>query len=100
MVCSVRLIWMEFCLNIGHGAPKRLNLPVFFNVAASNLLPEHAQTGRPRQCYQAISEAVLISVHWEKKSQVLSSIRKIIAFTNQHESGPLNPGLKWVANMA
>lgn len=44
--------------------------------------------------------AVLISVHWEKKSQVLSSIRKIIAFTNQHESGPLNPGLKWVANMA
>lgn len=52
------------------------------------------------QCYQATSDAVLISVHWEKKSQVLSSIRKIIAFTNQHESGPLNPGLKWVANMA
>lgn len=100
MVCSVRLIWMEFCLNIGRGSPKRLNLPVFFNVAASNLLSEHAQTDRPRQRYQATSEAVLISVYWEKKSQVLSSIRKIIAFTNQRESGPLNPGLKWVANMA
>lgn len=36
MVCSVRLIWVEFSLNIGPGDPKRLNLPGFFKVAASN----------------------------------------------------------------
>jgi len=47
VICSMRLIWVNFYLNMGSGALKRLKLPVVFKLAASNLLPECAQTVRP-----------------------------------------------------
>lgn len=81
-------------MNRGTGSSKKQNLPVVFQVAVSNLLPEHAQradlfelTGSG-QHYEATSGASLGFCLLGEESPETPSIERMTVFNTSIESGP------------
>lgn len=80
-------------MNRGTGSSKRQNLPVVFQVAVSNLLPEHAQRADLLELTGLGSTMRLLLEHSRvlssgEKSPETPSIERMTVFNTSIESGP------------
>lgn len=80
-------------MNRGTGSSKKQNLPVVFQVAVSNLLPEHAQRADLFELTGLGSTMRLLLEHSRvlssgEKSPETPSIERMTVFNTSIESGP------------
>lgn len=80
-------------MNRGTGSSKKQNLPVVFQVAVSNLLPEHAQRADLFELTGLASTMRLLLEHSRvlssgEKSPETPSIERMTVFNTSIESGP------------